>query len=112
MMNVTRDVQRESVRYEVVAVPGKVGSSRLAPLDTDALGEPIARKPSRHAEPAILPPAALLADGRFLRQALRRVDPRRVPVWFVETGVVGLSRTRLGQLNRPGSSHPKVFFVR
>ena len=43
--------------------------SRLAPLETDAAGEPMERRRSL-AEPPILPPAALAADGRFLRGTL------------------------------------------
>jgi ATP-dependent helicase/nuclease subunit A len=49
----------------LVRIP--LAPSRLAPLDTDAAGEPVERKPSRLAQPAILPPAALVADSRFLR---------------------------------------------
>jgi ATP-dependent helicase/nuclease subunit A len=44
--------------------------SRLAPLDTDAGGEPVARAPGRLAEPPILPPMALAEDSRFLRGTL------------------------------------------
>jgi ATP-dependent helicase/nuclease subunit A len=41
--------------------------SKLAPLETDAAGEPVERRSGRLSEPAILPPTALAEDGRFLR---------------------------------------------
>lgn len=44
--------------------------SRLAPLETDPQGEPVARPPGRLAEPSTLPPTALAEDGRFLRGTL------------------------------------------
>ncbi len=44
--------------------------SRLAPLETDAQGEPVARPPGRLAEPPTLPPTALAEDSRFLRGTL------------------------------------------
>jgi ATP-dependent helicase/nuclease subunit A len=52
----------------LIRVP--LAPSRLAPLETDAAGEPVERPPSRFAEPPILPPTALAADGRFLRGTL------------------------------------------
>ena len=59
--------------------------SRLAPLDTDAAGEPVERKPTRPAEPAILPPAALLADGRFQRGTLTHALLEHLPLQPRET---------------------------
>ncbi len=41
--------------------------SKLAPLETDAIGEPVERRNGRLDEPAILSPAALAEDSRFLR---------------------------------------------
>jgi ATP-dependent helicase/nuclease subunit A len=52
----------------LIRVP--LAPSRLAPLETDAEGEPIARQPGRLAEPPILPPTALAEDSRFLRGTL------------------------------------------
>jgi ATP-dependent helicase/nuclease subunit A len=52
----------------LIRVP--LAPSRLAPLETDAAGEPVEREPGRLAEPPILPPAALAEDGRFLRGTL------------------------------------------
>jgi ATP-dependent helicase/nuclease subunit A len=52
----------------LIRVP--LAPSRLAPLETDAAGEPVERPPGRLAEPPILPPTALAADGRFLRGTL------------------------------------------
>jgi ATP-dependent helicase/nuclease subunit A len=49
----------------LITVP--LAPSRLAPLESDAEGDPIHRPPSRLADPAILPPAALAEDARFLR---------------------------------------------
>ena len=67
----------------LVRIP--LAPSRLAPLDTDAAGEPVERKPSRLAEPAILPPAALLADGRFQRGTLTHALLEHLPLQPRET---------------------------
>jgi len=67
----------------LVRIP--LAPSRLAPLDTDAAGEPVERKPTRPAEPAILPPAALLADGRFQRGTLTHALLEHLPLQPRET---------------------------
>jgi len=55
-------------REPVIPVP--LAPSRVAPLETDAEGEPVARAPGRLTEPPILPPTALAEDSRFLRGTL------------------------------------------
>ncbi len=62
----------------MVRIP--LAPSRLAPLDTDATGEPVERKRSRVAEPPALPPAALAADNRFLRGTLTHALLEHLPV--------------------------------
>src|SRR6185436_18219112 len=53
--------------------------SRLAPLDSDAEGERVERPAGRTAEPAILPPSALVEDARFLRGTLTHALLEHLP---------------------------------
>jgi ATP-dependent helicase/nuclease subunit A len=53
--------------------------SRLAPLESDAAGEPVHQPPGRLADPAILSPAALAEDARFLRGTLTHALLEHLP---------------------------------
>ena len=72
-----------ALQEPLIRVP--LAPSRLAPLETDAAGEPVERQPGRFAEPPILPPTALAADGRFLRGTLTHGLLEHLPALPKET---------------------------
>jgi ATP-dependent helicase/nuclease subunit A len=62
----------------LVRIP--LAPSRLAPFDVDIAGAAAGRKSRPAAEPAILPPAALAADNRFLRGTLTHALLQHLPL--------------------------------
>jgi ATP-dependent helicase/nuclease subunit A len=69
--------KRPAPTEPVVSVP--LAPSKLAPLEIDAAGEPVERRADRFAEPAILPPAVLADDTRFLRGTLTHALLEHLP---------------------------------
>jgi len=68
---------RPAPKEPLITIP--LRPSRLAPLETDAGGEPTESPRGHLAEPAILPPAALADDYRFLRGTLTHALLEHLP---------------------------------
>ena len=77
--------------------------SRLAPLETDAAGEPVARPPGRLAEPPTLPPTALAEDSRFLRGTLTHALLEHLPA-LPQRGLGGGGRGVRGASGRTAAA--------
>jgi ATP-dependent helicase/nuclease subunit A len=92
-------VRRPAPTESLIGVP--LSPSKLAPLETDAAGEPVERGRDRLAEPPILPPAALAEDARFLRGTLMHALLEHLPALRVqhwETAAEAFLASRAAQL--------------
>jgi ATP-dependent helicase/nuclease subunit A len=69
--------KRPATPEPLITVP--LAPSRLARLESDADGERVARRADGPAEPAILPPSALVEDARFLRGTLTHALLEHLP---------------------------------